>query len=92
MENSAVEWLQNKLKKVEYNPLQKNGYTIAEEILFAQAKEMEETQRKNDFIGGYLTHAMKKNKLPYGIQYLNKVADIEKQGEKLYNKTLKSLK
>ena len=88
MENSAVEWFNQQLVDRQNG----NGDSRNVDKILEQAKEMEETQRKNDFIGGYLTHAMKKNKLPYGIQYLNKVADIEKQAEKLYNKTLKSLK
>jgi len=82
MENSAVEWLMGEIFESKLNPYY--------EDLLEKAKEMEGAQRKNDFIGGYLTHAMKKNKLPYGLQYMIKVADIEKKGEKLYNKNLKS--
>lgn len=82
MEKTAVEWLEAHL--IEY------GFDLSlHKFEIEQAKKMEAKQRKNDFIGGYLTHAMKKNKLPYGIQYVNKVADIEKQGEKLYNKRSK---
>jgi len=44
MKQTAVEWLIEKLKNVEYNPLQKNGYSIAEERLYNQAKEMEKQQ------------------------------------------------
>jgi len=80
---TAVEWFEGYLKK--FNHIQES---LSLRKAFEQAKEMEESQRKNDFIGGYLTHAMKKNKLPYGIDYLNKVADIEKQAEKLYNKPI----
>jgi hypothetical protein len=35
---------------------------------------------------------MSKNKLPYGMEYLNKVADIEAKAEKLYDKPFKKLK
>ena len=45
MKQTAVEWLESKLKNVEYNPLEKNGYSIAEERLFNQAKEMEKQQK-----------------------------------------------
>jgi len=45
MEQSAVEWLQSKLKNVEYNPLEKNGYSNALERLYNQAKEMEKQQQ-----------------------------------------------
>ena len=44
MEQTPVEWLQEQLKKVEYNALEKNGYSKAEERLFERAKEMEEEQ------------------------------------------------
>ena len=45
MKQTAVEWLQKQLKDVKYNPLEKNGYSIAEERLFNQAKEMEKQQQ-----------------------------------------------
>jgi hypothetical protein len=44
MKQTAVEWLQKQLKDVKYNALEKNGYSIAEERLFNQAKEMEKEQ------------------------------------------------
>jgi hypothetical protein len=44
MKQSAVEWLESKLKNVEYNPLEKNGYSNALERLYNQAKEMEKQQ------------------------------------------------
>ena len=45
MKQTAVEWLQEQLKDgVKYNPLEKNGYSNAEQRLFEQAKEMEEQQ------------------------------------------------
>lgn len=50
---TAVEWLESKLKNVEYNPLEKNGYLIAEEKLFNQAKEMEKQQIIDAYIEGY---------------------------------------
>lgn len=45
MEQTPVEWLQEQLKKVEYNPLEKNGYSKAEERLFERAKEIEKENR-----------------------------------------------
>jgi hypothetical protein len=41
---TAVEWLQEQLKDVKYNPLEKNGYSNALERLYEQAKEMEKQQ------------------------------------------------
>ena len=92
MENSAVDWFNNSIfelqLQIERKEISLGEFAVKRVEICEQAKEMEEKQRQNDFIGGYLTHAMKKNKLPYGIQYLNKVADIEKQAEKLYKKTV----
>lgn len=44
MKQSAVEWLQEQLKDVKYNPLETNGYSNALERLYDQAKEMEKKQ------------------------------------------------
>jgi hypothetical protein len=41
---TAVEWLENQLKDVKYNRLEKNGYTNAVNNLYAQAKQMEKEQ------------------------------------------------
>ena len=46
---TAVEWLENQLKNVKYNPLEKNGHTNALNNLYAQAKQME----KEQIIGAY---------------------------------------
>ena len=74
--------------------LGKNHYYIGNDLLekVEELKEIEKQKEKDDFIGGYLTHAMSKNKLPYGIEYLGKVADIEAKAEKLYDKPFKKLK
>jgi hypothetical protein len=41
---TAVEWLENQLNDVKYNPLEKNGYSNALAKLYVQAKEMEKEQ------------------------------------------------
>ena len=41
---TAVEWLENQLKDVKYNRLEKNGYTNAVNNLYTQAKQMEKEQ------------------------------------------------
>jgi len=41
---TAVEWLENQLKDVKYNRLEKNGYTNAVNNLYIQAKQMEKEQ------------------------------------------------
>jgi len=54
MKQTAVEWLQEQLKAgVKYNPLEKNGYSIAEKKLFEQAKKMEKQQIKDAYHVGY---------------------------------------
>jgi hypothetical protein len=46
---TAVEWLENQLKDVKYNRLEKNGYTNAVNNLYAQAKQMEKEQEAEIF-------------------------------------------
>jgi predicted GNAT superfamily acetyltransferase len=50
---TAVEWLENQLKDVKYNPLEKNGYSNALDKLYAQAKAMEREQIIKAFCEGY---------------------------------------
>jgi hypothetical protein len=72
--------------------LGKNYYYIGNDLLekVEELKKVERQKEKDNFIGGYLAHAMRKNKLPYGIEYLGKVADIEAKAEKEYkNKSFK---
>tara|TARA_R110000868_G_scaffold53122_2_gene167078 strand:+ start:863 stop:1189 length:327 start_codon:yes stop_codon:yes gene_type:complete len=58
--------------------------------LLEQAKELESKQQKDMFIGGYTSHAMKGNKLPYGLEWLTKIAEIEEEAEELYDQHFKS--
>jgi len=51
--------------------------------------EMEKEKEKSDWINGYLSCAMKDNNLPYGIEYLNLLADKEIEAEQYYNDTYK---
>jgi poly(3-hydroxyalkanoate) synthetase len=44
---------------------------------------------KEDFICNYMNKQLKKNKLPYGIQYFSWLADKEEKAERLYKKYLK---
>ena len=47
---TAVEWLQEQLQKgINYNPIEKNGYSNAEQKLFEQAKEKEKEQIMNAY-------------------------------------------
>jgi hypothetical protein len=52
MKQTAIEWLQEQLKDVKYNPLEKNGYSNALERLYEQAKEMEKQQIIDAFTVG----------------------------------------
>lgn len=71
--------------------LGKNHYYIGNDLLdkVEELKKVEKQKEKDNFVGGYLTHAMRNNKLSYGIEYLGKVADFEAKAEKLYNKPFK---
>lgn len=44
---TAVEFLEEQIKDVKYNPLEINGYSNALEKLFEQAKEMEDENMIN---------------------------------------------
>ena len=96
IEKELVNLNQNKMTPVEtlLDWLGKNHYYIGNDLLekVEELKELEKQKEKDNFIGGYLTHAMSKNKLPYGMEYLGKVADIEAKAEKLYDKPFKKLK
>ena len=41
---------------------------------------------KHDFISNYMNKQLKKNKLPYGLQYLNWLASKEEKADKLWKK------
>ena len=49
---TAVEFLEEQIKDVKYNPLEINGYSNALEKLFEQAKEMEKEQLKEMYLKG----------------------------------------
>lgn len=77
---TAVKWLEEFMN----NGKQKSEGIIS--LAFARAKELESKQQKDMFIAGYLARAMKKNKLPYGVRWMNKVAEIEEEAEIMYDK------
>lgn len=60
-----------------------------EHEIFEQAKEMDEEQKKQLVIFFYIDLKMKNNKLPYGMQYLNKLTKLEEEAEKYYKETFK---
>ena len=83
MKQTAVDWLVEQL----INSIKMHQKEIDE--LLQQAKEMEKEKEKSDWINGYLSCAMKDNNLPYGIEYLNLLADKEIESEQYYNETFK---
>jgi hypothetical protein len=78
---TTVEWLEEMFN---------NSEIPNSSMLFKQAKEMEKQEKKSNWIGGYLTCAMKDHNLPYGKKYLNFLADKELEAEQYYNETFKS--
>ena len=44
---------------------------------------------KYEYVGRYLHKKMKNNKLPYGIQYLNLIAEYSEKAEKLWERSIK---
>jgi hypothetical protein len=51
------------------------------------AKRMDEADKKQLVIDTYVDLKMKNNKLPYGMQYLNKLTKLEEEAEQYYNET-----
>ena len=79
---TAVEWLIDELRN-------KHGMSIDLYSEFEQAKEVEKQQKKDLVIFFYIDLKMKNNKLPYGMQYLNKLTKLEEEAEQSYNETFK---
>ena len=59
--------------------------------LLEQAKEMEEEQKKELVIATYIDLKIKNNKLPYGLEYLNKLAKVEEEAKQYYNEKFTNL-
>jgi hypothetical protein len=57
------------------------------EDIIEYAKRMDEADKKQLVIDTYVDLKMKNNKLPYGMQYLDKLTKLEEEAEKYYNKT-----
>ena len=62
---TAVDWLENQLKDVKYNRLEKNGYTNAVNNLYTQAKQMEKEQITNSYIEGHSIYGESTNAEQY---------------------------
>ncbi len=80
---TAVEWLVQHLNLDETSP----NYN---ELIINKAKEMEKQEQKSNWMGGYLTCAMKDHNLPYGKEYLNLLENKEIETEQYYNETFKT--
>jgi len=90
---TAVEWYIDSIKDLEHKKLKDKisleVYITTKTYLKEKAKEMENQQKKDLVIFFYIDLKMKNNKLPYGMQYLNKLTKLEEEAEKYYNKTFK---
>jgi hypothetical protein len=76
---TAVEWLQEQLKKgVDFNPLDKNSYLDNVEKLFNQAKAMEREQIEDAWNGG-----------DYAYFYSKETGRDFEDGSEYYNETYK---
>ena len=49
---TALQWYIEQCENIKYNPLEKNGYTIAKEKIIKQALEMEQEQMKEVYVKG----------------------------------------
>jgi hypothetical protein len=80
---TAVEFLVKEINKL-------TGLTIEmDEPCVEQAKEMEEYQKKELVVATYTYLKMKDCHLPYGMEYLNKISELDDEAEQYYNETFK---
>jgi urease accessory protein UreF len=85
MKQTALDFL---IEKLDNNLDIKHSWRTKQYI--EQAKEMEKQQQKSNWMGGYLTRAMKDHNLPYGKEYLNLLANKEIEAEQYYQQTFKT--
>lgn len=81
---TAVEWLMEELS------LKSKALKImlnAHKEIVEQAKAIEKEQKEDLVIETYIDLKMQNNKLPYGIDYLNKLASVSTKAEKYYQQT-----
>jgi hypothetical protein len=86
MENKlVVEWFANRISH--------GGLVSKKQFndLLEQAKQMEKEQKKELVIGTYIDLKIKNNKLPYGLEYLNKLAKVEEKAKQYYNEKFTNL-
>jgi hypothetical protein len=81
---TAVEWLESEILE-HYSPF--DNKLLYEAI--HKAKEMEEYQKKELVVATYTYLKMKDCQLPYGMEYLNKISELDDEAEQYYNKTFK---
>jgi len=84
MEQTTVEWLQQEVILQTNLPLNLENVLVFNKLI-EQAKEMEKEQKKQLVIATYVDLKMKNNKLPYGMEYLNKIAKLEEKAENYYH-------
>ena len=81
---TAVEWLQQEVILQTNLPLNLENVLVFNKLI-EQAKEMEKEQKKQLVIATYVDLKMKNNKLPYGMEYLNKIAKLKEKAENYYH-------
>jgi hypothetical protein len=79
---TALQWYIEQCENIKYNPLEKNGYTIAKEKITKQALEMEQEQIEKAYIKG------REDWQKYGYSHYNYEKDMEiPTPRKYYNET-----
>jgi hypothetical protein len=82
---TALQWYIEQCENIKYNPLEKNGYTIAKEKITNQALEMEKEQSISDYCAGFKASGEGWNG-EYGLKDMFNVAE-EIEAEKYYQET-----
>ena len=88
---TAVEYLLEELKELGALHIDGLHWSDQDDVKKSinQAKEMEEDQKKELVVATYTYLKMKDCHLPYGMEYLNKISELDDEAEQYYNETFK---
>ena len=85
--NQMIKELQEQFPK-EMGDMYERNQLLLEDIAL-RAKEMEDNQKKELVVATYTYLKMKDCHLPYGMEYLNKISELDDEAEQFYNETFK---
>jgi trehalose-6-phosphate synthase len=86
---TAVEFLHSEYNRILGSVLVTPQQIIEMSDALEKAKKMEEEQKKELVVATYTYLKMKDCHLPYGMEYLNKISELDEEAEQYYNETFK---